>query len=144
MLADTCGDFTKVHTSYLSQLLLSVMFGFFYFIGFSMLSSNILHLLIIVKVSFCRITFSYYIDFSANIQCLISDFCSGIIIAVPVVGRPEAKIIISHHCFRYRDKTYFHPTFMILLIPVHFENDSRMYFLIVLLTDTAGAPGRVV
>ena len=40
--------------------------------------------------------------------------------------------------------TLFHPTFMILLIPVHFENDSRMYFLIVLLTDSAGAPGRVV
>jgi len=33
---------------------------------------------------------------------------------------------------------------MILLILVHFENDSRMYFLIVLLTDSAGAPGRVV
>jgi len=31
--------------------------------------------------------------------------------------------------------TLFHPTFMILLIPVHLENDSRMYFLIVLLTD---------
>ena len=40
--------------------------------------------------------------------------------------------------------TLFHPTFMILLIPVHFENDSRMYFLIVLLTDSAGAPGPVV
>ena len=40
--------------------------------------------------------------------------------------------------------TLFDPTFMILLIPVHFENDSRMYFLIVLLTDSAGAPGRVV
>jgi len=41
-------------------------------------------------------------------------------------------------------ETLFHPTFMILLIPVHFENDSRTYFLIVLLTDSAGAPGRVV
>ena len=40
--------------------------------------------------------------------------------------------------------TLFHPTFMILVIQVHFENDSRMYFLIVLLTDSAGAPGRVV
>ena len=40
--------------------------------------------------------------------------------------------------------TLFHPTFMILLIPVHFGNDSRMYYLIVLLTDSAGAPGRVV
>jgi len=28
--------------------------------------------------------------------------------------------------------TLFHPTFMILFIPVHFENDSKMYFLIVL------------
>ena len=43
-----------------------------------------------------------------------------------------------------RTRTLFHPTFMIFLIPVHFENDSRMYFLIVLLTNSAGAPGRVV
>jgi len=41
-------------------------------------------------------------------------------------------------------ETVFHPTFMILVILVDFENDSRMYFLIVLLTDSAGAPGRVV
>ena len=40
--------------------------------------------------------------------------------------------------------TLFHPTFMILLIPVQFENDLRMYFLIVVLTDSAGAPRRVV
>jgi len=40
--------------------------------------------------------------------------------------------------------TLFHPTFMILLIRLHFENDSRMYFLIVLFTYSAGAPGRVV
>jgi len=31
--------------------------------------------------------------------------------------------------------TLFHPTFMTLLIPVHSENDSRVYFLIVLFTD---------
>jgi len=40
--------------------------------------------------------------------------------------------------------TLFHPNFMTLLIPVHFENDSRMYFLIALLTDSAGTPERVV
>ena len=33
---------------------------------------------------------------------------------------------------------------MILLIPVHVDNDSRMYFFIVPITDSAGAPGRVV
>jgi len=32
-------------------------------------------------------------------------------------------------------RTLFHPTFTILLTPVHSENDSRVYFLIVLITD---------
>ena len=31
--------------------------------------------------------------------------------------------------------TLFHPTFTTLLTPVHSENDSRVYFLIVLITD---------
>ena len=56
---------------------------------------------------------------------------------------PRARTRFGERGIFYRLEHY-HPTFMILLIPVHFENDSRMYFLIVLLTDSAGAPGRVV
>ena len=42
--------------------------------------------------------------------------------------------------------TLLHPIFMTSLTLVLSENDSRMYFLIVLITDnsTVGAPGRVV
>ena len=36
--------------------------------------------------------------------------------------------------------TLFHPTFTTLLTPVHSENDSRVYFLIVLITDYCWRP----
>jgi len=72
-------------------------------------------------------------------DCLESGISSGPLCSITSMGNLYLYLYIlvqNFTTFLYSNTgTLFHPTFTILLIRVHTENDSRMYFLIVLTTD---------